>query len=599
MGRYQSEIRDEFFATIGGLAKEPDFRWGGNVNVAEDGSYWYHNSREREEDPDKPATFDDEGNVLTPAGTRRVRTLLGKFVSKKLLLINGAGFRLGSGETNEQTSLRTRGGNWAQMGEGRECITVPLPALESGGVDLNSIKPIDIQRDRWVDDFTVVEAIPDILENEEHRKNFTCTSHTASSTPCKQGELPEGFPWENLDDQNRTRDRMAMVWEGRWGGHRWRVSYRFQTYRNESWQIQNCEIWTTPDFAEAGWTGVQRFQVLNRERRDGDDPTRGGEEPGRFIQHVQQHWGAVDPKTPSSALVNIMPDYMRGRPEAREGKVTYGALSQIHRLGNSVFSARGSDGKRHRWISAFDEQEPRPMYFLAQLPDKRSCKSYQEAIDLLAPDIVHRAIADGRHVVRQGDVFAIETNQTTENVYRRGIARVRRDIALQREAAAFQRGRARNDYIEPDAGEVHVVDACPTCGHHGVRTGSGPRARAALSIFGTGHTATEVVVCKKGVTFIRGILYHDPQIEEPGRAREHIDFMLYTPEVSEKHANLGRRTAIDRDYMNEHPEDFKWYLAVRNTVPRQRTRRATADHAPEGEQVVATTNPRREGRRAA
>lgn len=589
MGRYQSEARDEFFRATGGLAKELAFRWGGNLNLMPNGEIWYRNSRLREPDPDKPATYHDDGSIKTHEGDRAIRSLLGKFVNKNLLLINGEGFNHGSGEQSEQTSLRSMGARWALQKPARAILTVPVPALESANVDLDSIKPIDIQRDRWVDDFAKIDRIPDIINDEDVRKNFTCTF---SGKALPQGEFPEGWPFEDADHRQRN---LTMVWEGRWDGHRWRIQHAWQGYRDRGYVIARCEVWTTPAFAEPGWTGVQRFTITNRPRNNTDDATRGGEEPGRFIQYNQEHWGAVDPNIPSSELQTNRPAYGRPLLDGQD-TMSYGALAQIHRLGNSVFSASGADGKRHRWISAFDEQERQPMYFLAQLPDRKSCKTYQEAIDLLAPDIVHQARADGRHVVRQGDVFAIATEQTTERVYRRGIARVRRDIVLQRQEAAYRPPGRDRDYTEPDAGEVHVVDACPTCGHHGIRTGSGPRARAALSIFGTGHTATEVVVCKKGVTFVRGILYHDPQIEDPQRRAEHQVFHLFTAEVSEEY----QRTPITRELMNEHPEKFPWYLAVRNTVPRQRTRRATAAHAPEGEAPVAVArNPQREGRRAA
>lgn len=66
--------------------------------------------------------------------------------------------------------------------------------------------------------------------------------------------------------------------------------------------------------------------------------------------------------------------------------------------------------------------------------------------------------------------------------------------------------------------------------------------RETLAIYGTAHTATEVAVCKGGVTYVRGILRHVPGILNERRNAEH------------------RTVALD---------GAVWYLAVRNTVPRQ------------------------------
>src|SRR5574337_211199 len=69
------------------------------------------------------------------------------------------------------------------------------------------------------------------------------------------------------------------------------------------------------------------------------------------------------------------------------------------------------------------------------------------------------------------------------------------------------------------------------------------RVREILSIHGTAHTATEVVQAP-GRTYIRGAMIHDPSLE-PGGNR-------WRP----------------RDHVRRPLEPGRWYLAVRNTVPR-------------------------------
>lgn len=72
--------------------------------------------------------------------------------------------------------------------------------------------------------------------------------------------------------------------------------------------------------------------------------------------------------------------------------------------------------------------------------------------------------------------------------------------------------------------------------------------RRALAIYGTAHSATEVATCRDGTTYARGIARHVPELDPDRRGgRDH------------RHLDLGDRET--------------WYLAVRNTVPRQASRR--------------------------
>lgn len=67
--------------------------------------------------------------------------------------------------------------------------------------------------------------------------------------------------------------------------------------------------------------------------------------------------------------------------------------------------------------------------------------------------------------------------------------------------------------------------------------------RNALSVVGTAHTATQVVKLKSGATFVAGTVRHVPEIANERRASDHRALPLI---------------------------DGVWYLAVRNTVPRNR-----------------------------
>lgn len=235
-------------------------------------------------------------------------------------------------------------------------------------------------------------------------------------------------------------------------------------------------------------------------------PTRDFTADGRRFQVTAQQHG---PAAPSNGGLSVWHQPLNGAPSwhailtsVTTGKMTF--REQIHRLGSAVFSAIGPDGERHRYISSFDPQETPPMYFLAQLPDKGKVLTYDEAIDLLAPPIVHQARNSGKAVFRQGDVFFVETKLTMAELRRRG--------------AVISEGRSRikgDRYNQPVAGR---------------------------NIYNTGHTGTRVARLPNGVTFANGAAEHHPEMTEPGRPPEHMALRL-----------TGGNG---------------WFLCIRNTVPR-------------------------------
>lgn len=128
-----------------------------------------------------------------------------------------------------------------------------------------------------------------------------------------------------------------------------------------------------------------------------------------------------------------------------------------HWLGDSVFRAKVGNGWR-TFVSSFDYQERRPLYFLAELPRGAKPKTVEDAILSLSPRIVHAAIAQGREVKRQGDMFAIPTNLTTEEIKRR----------------------------------------------------TGKSIERMVGVFGTDHVVTESVTGKGGTTYAKGTIHHRP-----------------------------------------------------------------------------------------
>jgi hypothetical protein len=121
------------------------------------------------------------------------------------------------------------------------------------------------------------------------------------------------------------------------------------------------------------------------------------------------------------------PEYIARAAQNPDGTWDY----EIHRhwLGASLFRASYRTGTRWDrssrkssayFLSSFDAQEPAQLYFLAQLPAGVKPSTVEEAVEALKPPEVVQAEADGREVVRQGDVFGIRTDLTTRQLHSTG-----------------------------------------------------------------------------------------------------------------------------------------------------------------------------------
>jgi hypothetical protein len=141
--------------------------------------------------------------------------------------------------------------------------------------------------------------------------------------------------------------------------------------------------------------------------------------------------------------------------------------SYRHWLGASVFRATYTTADLGEvtacFLSAFDEQEPRPLYFLAELPQGAEPATVEAAVQTLKPPEVVAAETAGVACTRQGDVFAIPTTLATRQLPRK-------------------------------------------------------RERSAC-LLNLSHTATEACVTDDGATYARGILRHAPT--QYWRAPEH------------------------------------------------------------------------------
>lgn len=141
-----------------------------------------------------------------------------------------------------------------------------------------------------------------------------------------------------------------------------------------------------------------------------------------------------------------------------------------HQLGEALVRAtyRTRTGRNVKalFLSGFDAQETRPLYFFCQMPKSaRNCTTVAEAYEALKPELVLEAERAGRAVFRQGDIFAAETLADKRGLRKRG-------------ATFEKRG----------------------------------------NLLGTNHEATEVARLGN-LTYARGVLWHRPAGRQPDHKR--------------------------------------------------------------------------------
>jgi hypothetical protein len=215
-----------------------------------------------------------------------------------------------------------------------------------------------------------------------------------------------------------------------------------------------------------------------------DKPIHG---PVPLEQHQSWGWrqGALGyaPKTREECLIEwegIKATYDISRLE--DGRWEY--TLDLHRLGECVFSCEvvTIDGPRREatFISAWDRQDP-GTYFLSELP--YPVVSLAEAYEALKPNVVKLAEVEGRQVVRQGDIFAVELEWTT------------RQIAAMLRPEDMLPGA-------PHSIKEHITRMAP--------------------LLGTNHVATEQVTLPSGAVLARGILWHKPAFRDPDHRRQYL-----------------------------------------------------------------------------
>lgn len=540
-----------------------------------------------------------------------------------LYLLNGD--RVSHSTTGHQSTTRAAVLPRAHS-QGAQVLILPFSALEAAGILRDSIVPLEVRPDEWI----TVDDVPCPVDLRD-----LSTARAILTSESVYGARPDGtFGFSDVP---------VTV-------YRWDVDgYRFERRaRVPDGPVGDVYVRDHPPGAPStlsdDWT-----RLITRRHRLGDSV---------FLADVP------DTRTVSRpvSVRDVVAAAVRSVDLRRRGFA--GILDVVDTLDNvdidSPIVETVPVRRRRRYVSSFDTNEPAPLYFLATLPRTSRARTVADAILDLAPPAVHAAIARGRHVERQGDIFAIETTLTDVDLAgfprarltmwtrdarprkgevgyippltaderrevtrrarvmwrrardarpaaggpaspkgirrktrariaesERSLARARRnarravlayapphyashwgygaDIARARESVAFYvrdlstarqyRGHARDHYrdsgtIQPGTRALTQWRDCVREATYQLRPLSRPAAvdrrradiRDVLSIHGTAHSATEVCRAPGGRVYVRGTMRHVPTLEP------------------------GRRGGVD--HVPRQLREGVWYLAVRNTVPR-------------------------------
>lgn len=561
------------------------------------------------------------GPIRDLAGGRIVRR------RRALFLVNSDRFSVSTSRHQRETISAI---NRRAVEFSAEVLLLPFSALAAAGIVHGSISPLEIRPDEWL----TVERAPVPVDSFEPE---TADSYTDETEPV-YGHV-QGSGWTNLGESTRRR-------------YRWRAGgYTFERSAivagvGADRPLGSVHVRSWPSGAphELDTDGPEP-ELITRRHRMGDSVFMAAVAGRRTVRRSCTVADVI------AAAVSQCRQDRRLRPEDRTGP------GPLDLLDVSAPIAETRDvWRRRRFVSSFDTNEPAAAYFLATLPGSSRATSVAMAIEDLAPAAVHAALARGRDVRRQGDIFAIETDLAdvpaewprarltrwtrgaralpsepgyvaplraadrrrivaiarrmwrarwrdvsprgpfTTNGARARYAKVGAERARRIESARLAgrrailravptyrrygdtglrldglewardglesarhfgdshgyltRAHSRDVYRRHEPPALALWRQCLTAAYEQVRPAARPhvqtravaRARDLLTVHGTAHTATEVARGPGGTVYVRGMMRHEPALIGENRARDHVA------------VRLG--------------DGSKWYLAVRNTVPR-------------------------------
>lgn len=341
-----------------------------------------------------------------------------------LFVLNGDTWRGGFSATSSHQEIARD----AVAASGVANIVLPFSALDGARLDIASIRPIHVRDDAtWHDELELRLDAPD-LDDVSSADGFT------EKDERPHGAYSRSYTWRRASGTySRTLYRRAhahdgdavRAWHerqaadrGPYPAGRWRESDSFAAPVSEHAYFDgNTELRRGADgvWRSRHWRhrlGDSLFSAV-RTRDESRMPAAGESASTAEGWHCGEH--------PHAGA-----DWRREGIDAPGHVAGMDGRTCFH-CGAALVPIREPVPYRARFLSSFDYQERAPLYFLCEVP-RGAGSTVEHALDALAPRAVHAAIARGRDVRRQGDVFLIETALDDATVYARARTRSRLSV---------------------------------------------------------------------------------------------------------------------------------------------------------------------------
>lgn len=282
---------------------------------------------------------------------------------------------------------------------GADVLVVPFSALAAAGIVRESIRPLELRpahswtETRYADEWRHVPVRERTLYRDETR--YADTLET----------VPPRYRHTWREDPETGRYAWGDVLPDEAGRYSWTVRVPYDRPRDEagrySWTVHRHRL------GDALFTA----RVVERRRRARPWTVRDVIGAAVDVIHAETQSLADVPYNASRARHGTRVDGPVSRDEVRPAAERLAAVDITTPIVETVPIT-----VRRRFVSSFDTNEPRPLYFLATLPGTSRARTVESALQDLAPAAVHAAYARGRDVYRQGDIFYVATDLADETV---------------------------------------------------------------------------------------------------------------------------------------------------------------------------------------
>ncbi len=371
---------------------------------------------------------------------------------RDLFVINGDSVRSGGWGNRSRTPDHQFVARELIAATGADSVVIPFSALDGAGIDIDSVRPIHVRPD---ENWTETREVRTIVEVPRWRRietySVACESESLDVIPKRYREEYRALTDTEREDRE-AREEPAPTWyltlprlpdaDGR---YRWTEPRE----REIAPDADGMYRWTV----EVHRLGDSLFSAVRTERETrAADPFETERETTRETVQLRDSDGRTycegnaGPAEDTGARIHAAGPGTGRDTSARLGAGPEGAACIYC---GSELRADVTRRRRARYLSSFDSQEWPPLYFLAEVP-RGAGATVETALDRLAPRAVHAALARGREVARQGDIFFIATDLTAEDLEPRIIARARltqwtRDARAKRGEVGFVAPQSAED----------------------------------------------------------------------------------------------------------------------------------------------------------